>query len=71
MAAHTHKSVSGFPLHPINGFARRLINDLTLIESRCKLCGELIVDSVMNGLPDKEAEHLEYCPAAKPPKCAH
>jgi hypothetical protein len=47
-----------------SAFARRLVaNDLTVIESRCNACGFLVVGSVMEGLAEKEADHLSKCVA--------
>jgi len=43
-------------------FTRRLINDASQIESRCKSCGALIIGSVLDGLLEKEQVHIKHCP---------
>ena len=46
----------------LDGFVRRLIDDGLHIESCCRLCGAVIIGSVMDGLVDKEREHVKNCP---------
>ncbi len=63
--------MAAIPVQPEASFNRRLkLGDPSLIESRCNLCGFLIVGSVLRGLPQQEAEHLRRCLAALPKKKA-
>jgi len=43
-------------------FSRRLTDDGRYIESCCKFCGTVIIGSVMEGLLEKEQEHVKACP---------
>ncbi len=52
------------------GFERRLKSQApSLIESRCVVCGHLIVGSVINTLREDEAEHRKHCPGS-PEECS-
>jgi hypothetical protein len=48
-------------------FARRPFprGEVTLIESKCKLCGFRIVGSVTESLAQDEADHLARCPGVQ------
>ena len=50
------------PAHP---FTRRLLDEHGChpIESKCTLCGCVIIGNVMNGLVDAETRHAQQCPA--------
>jgi hypothetical protein len=45
-----------------DAFTRRLINDGSQIESRCKFCGAVIIGSVMQGFVEQERQHFKECP---------
>jgi hypothetical protein len=54
-------------LNPGNQFERKLCEQSgrTLIESRCKQCGEILVgSSIFNDLLEQEAGHLAQCAQA-------
>jgi PHP family Zn ribbon phosphoesterase len=42
-------------------FERKLDDDDQHIQSVCKHCGAIIVSSVLHGLAELEASHLERC----------
>jgi hypothetical protein len=46
----------------VDVFARQLTDDGRKIECRCKWCGTVILGSVMDGLLDREQEHVQNCP---------
>jgi transcription initiation factor TFIIIB Brf1 subunit/transcription initiation factor TFIIB len=46
---------------PISGFKRKILEDPTKIKSVCLRCGAVIINSVLGGLPELEATHLEQC----------
>jgi hypothetical protein len=50
------------PAKVTQAFVRRLINNGLQIESRCKSCGVVIVGSAMEGLAEKEQQHIQNCP---------
>jgi hypothetical protein len=48
-----------------DAFERTLSDDHSLIISRCYRCGAILIGSVSNGLPLREAEHAAACTKKK------
>jgi hypothetical protein len=53
-----------------DAFERTLSDDHSLIISRCYNCGAVLVGSVSNGLPLREAEHVLACLKKKAARAA-